>query len=116
MLLRMQAELIYFALSMAAGVLAAVSGSGIKWLHRRRKLAVWLGFLDVLYWLLLGFLLFLLCFYQNSGIFRGYAVAGTLAGYGLFSGVARLRRKDRGWRSYKRRVKKHAKTSGNKAD
>lgn len=97
MLIRMQAELLYFALSIAAGVLAAFLGSGMKWLHQRRKLAVWLSFLDLLYWLLFGFALFLLCFYQNSGIFRGYAVAGTLFGYCLFRAGEGALRRDGGW-------------------
>ena len=97
MLVRMQAELLYFALSIVAGVLAAFLGSGIKWLHWRRRRAIWLGCLDLLYWLLFGLSLFLLCFYQNSGIFRGYAVAGTLLGYGLvWAGERACRQKGTG--------------------
>ena len=113
MLVRMQAELLYFALSIAAGALAALLGSGMKWLHRRKRLAVWLGLLDLLYWFLFGFSLFLLCFYQNSGIFRGYAVAGTLCGYSLFRIGDGLCRRDGGWQRRKRRsIRKQKRRKG----
>ena len=110
MLLRMKAELVYFALSVAAGLLAALLGAGVKWLHQSRRLAIWLGFLDLAYWFLLGFALFLLCFFQNSGVFRGYAAAGTALGYAIVWAVAALWRKDGGWRRVpKRKVKKKKK-------
>ncbi|MCX4315668.1 MAG: spore cortex biosynthesis protein YabQ [Lachnospiraceae bacterium] len=114
MLVRMQAELLYFALSIVAGVLAAFLGSGIKWLHWRRRRAIWLGCLDLLYWLLFGLSLFLLCFYQNSGIFRGYAVAGTLLGYGLVWAGERVCRKNGNWRRPNRRIAKRNKQKARK--
>lgn len=114
MLVRMQAELLYFALSIVAGVLAAFLGSGIKWLHWRRRRAIWLGCLDLLYWLLFGLSLFLLCFYQNSGIFRGYAVAGTLLGYGLVWAGERVCRKNGNRRRANRRIAKRNKQKARK--
>ncbi len=90
MLLRMQAELWYFLWSMGAGAGMGSLGSGMRWLHLRRRASIWLGLLDLLYWLLSGLALFLLCFYENSGILRGYAVVGTLAGWRLWKALTRL--------------------------
>lgn len=97
MLLRMQAELIYFALSVLCGLAASVIGSGISLLHRKRKQAVWLGMLDLIYWFGIGFFFFIVCFVKNDGVFRGYAAVGTLIGCGiefcLKKAIAKLRQK-----------------------
>lgn len=82
MLLQMRAELIYFAVSILVGAAAALLGAGMDLLHGKcRRLTVWLGILDLLYWFGMALVFFLLCFRQNSGVFRGYAAAGTMAGY-----------------------------------
>lgn len=77
---QMQAELIYFGLSVLMGVLAAMVAAGLDRLHRRYRRGIWLGLLDLGYWVLAGTALFLLCYARNSGILRAYALAGTLAG------------------------------------
>lgn len=93
MLLQMRAELIYFAISILYGAGAALLGMGMDFLHRKgRHLAVWLGILDLLYWFGMAFLFFILCFWQNSGVFRGYAAAGTLLGYLLINLKKKLRK------------------------
>lgn len=97
MLVRMQAELTYFALSVLCGLAASVLGCGISLLHRKKKRAVWLGLLDLAYWFTAGFFFFIVCFLKNDGVFRGYAVAGTLTGCLIVScikkGIAKRKEK-----------------------
>jgi len=100
MLQKMQAEIIYFAWSVLTGVSVALGGDGMSWIHRRHRRSKWVGILDLLYWFLMGVGMFLLCYHQNSGVLRGYAVVGNLLGYGIWrmitglveKGIARRRK------------------------
>ena len=83
MLLTMRAELLYFGLSIGLGYVMSRLAKGIGILHKKGGTPIWLGCLDVIYWLLAGVILFLLCFHRNDGILRGYAAVGTLIGWNL---------------------------------
>ena len=79
---QMQAELVYFGMSVLAGMLAGLLTFALDLLRQKRWRGrwLWMGLLDLGYWFFLGFLLFGLSYVQNSGTLRGYALAGTLAG------------------------------------
>ena len=93
MLQKMQAEILYFLWSILTGMLMGLGGNGMAYLHRKHRRRVWMGMLDLFYWFLMGVGLFLLCYHQNSGVLRGYAVTGNLLGYGILQMLAAMVKK-----------------------
>lgn len=78
-------EMQYMAVAITAGVLLAAWYDVIRIFRRIVKHGVlWISVEDILYWMLVGIICFGICFIEDAGNIRGFAIGGEILGASMY--------------------------------
>lgn len=116
-----QMEMMLFCRSLAMGLCLMAVYDGLRIFRALIPHgALWTGLEDICYWLFSGISTFLLLFYQNDGVLRGYAICGVLAGMAFYNGTVsrimlRVLKKMKKYFTIKRRKKQTKETISEEA-
>lgn len=76
-----QWELQYLAVVVTVGIALAVAYDGLRILRRLlRHRVFWMSVEDILFWMMAALVTFAVCFFEDAGNIRWFAVAGEILG------------------------------------